>query len=147
MGLNTYLNFGWKVIPFDPTNKRPLFSVNQAVFLSKEQLKQNFDKYKQEVNLGLITGNASGVFVVDIEDKESLDKFKKRLISLGVNISFIPSVKTPRGTHYYFKQSLLYNSSDFSDFEVYDNGSCVLLPPSKSKEGFVYTWVKPFIDF
>lgn len=48
--------------------------------------------------LGLVTGRASGVFVVDVDGPAALDSWKE--IAPGMAPTY--TVKTPRGWHFYF---------------------------------------------
>lgn len=48
-------------------------------------------------NIGIITGKISGIFVLDVDGQAGMDSLT------GYHLPQTPSVKTPHGTHYYFK--------------------------------------------
>lgn len=93
-------------------------------------------------NVGTLTGSASGIAVIDIDNHNGVDglgNLKEFLDSYDITLPKTKVVKTPSGGyHYYFKLDEKYNDTHFIqnhtqlegvDFQVH--GRYVLAPPSQ----------------
>lgn len=93
-------------------------------------------------NVGLLTGSASGIAVIDIDNHHGVDglgNLKEFLETYDIELPKTKVVKTPSGgLHYYFKLSEAYNEIQFIqnhkqlegvDFQVH--GRYILTPPSQ----------------
>lgn len=94
------------------------------------------------VCLGLATGQASGLFVIDGDTPEAVDWVTSRFAPDG------PNVLTSRGGHFYFTMprfATVKNSASrlYPKVDVRGTGGLVVVPPSSRKDGTPYTWVNP----
>lgn len=93
-------------------------------------------------NVGVLTGSASGIAVIDIDNHNGVDglsNLKEFLDTYDITLPKTKVVKTPSGGyHYYFKLDEKYNDTQFIqnhsqlegvDFQVH--GRYVLAPPSQ----------------
>lgn len=103
-------------------------------------------------NLGLLTGSASGIAVIDIDNHHGVDglgNLKEFLDTYDIVLPKTKVVKTPSGgLHYYFKLSEAYNEIQFIqnhkqlegvDFQTH--GRYVVAPPSEI-DGVAYKVVR-----
>lgn len=97
-----------------------------------------------DANIGILTGEKSGIVVLDIDSQTGVDLLK---LLMKVCEMTIPSVAalTGNGFHLYFahpgtkvsnKQSLLPN------IDIRGDGGCVVAPPSLHANGKRYRWEK-----
>ena len=93
-------------------------------------------------NVGTLTGSASGIAVIDIDNHNGVDglgNLKNFLDTYDIELPITKVVKTPNnGYHYYFKLDEKYNDTQFIqnhsqiegiDFQVH--GRYILAPPSQ----------------
>lgn len=97
-------------------------------------------------NIGIVTGEASGIIVIDvdmhgIDGKAELEKLFKKYNVTGFPIT--PQCKTGGGgLHYYFKyNSSLNRTKKLTGIDVKSNGGYVLAAPSNHKSGNFYSWL------
>lgn len=93
-------------------------------------------------NVGVLTGSASGIAVIDVDNHNGVDglgNLKEFLDTYAIELPVTKVVKTPSGgLHYYFKLPEQYNDTQFIqnhpqlegvDFQTH--GRYVVAPPSK----------------
>ena len=96
-------------------------------------------------NVGTLTGSASGIAVIDIDNHNGIDglgNLKEFLDTYDITLPKTQVIKTPSGgLHYYFKLDEKYNETQFiqnhSQLEGVDfqtHGRYVVAPPSKLME-------------
>ena len=95
-------------------------------------------------NIGIPTGEASGLVVLDIDSLETKDKLKE-LVSFNGE----PKVRTAHGFHVYYR----YDGRDFRNkvgiipgLDFRGNGGYVVVPPSVHATKKSYAWVEPISD-
>ena len=100
-------------------------------------------------NIGIATGDVSGLIVVDIDTKKGADW--NDLIFGGVDQTIFntPKVKTGAGYHYYYKLpagvSIKNSANKLGKFiDVRGEGGYVAAPPSKHISGAVYEFANDF---
>ncbi len=132
-----YNGMGFSVIPCKK-NKKPFIKWEkyQTERASLEQIRAWWEKWPA-ANPGIITGAVSGVDVVDADSetgKATIEEFLPDSL-------LIPTVKTPKGYHFYFKHSpgLQNGTRIISDCDLRTTGGYVLTPPG-SNEGGAYSW-------
>lgn len=135
-----YLDLGYSVIPIKPGDKRPLikWEAYQKRKASSDEVRAWWKK-NPNANIGIVTGNISGIDVVDCDSDKGVDALNEFLSdSLRVPIS-----KTPKGYHYYFKhRSGLQNGVRIlEDCDLRTSGGYIVAPPSYNVEGMQYKWV------
>lgn len=105
-----------------------------------EDLKALWNKRKH-LNVGIATGEVSGIFVVDIDSEEGL----KALEAL-CDIPDTLTVSTGKGRHLYFKypgESVLTKKDILPGVDVRGDGGYVVGPLSNHRSGGVYEFVNP----
>ena len=140
--LELYDNFLFVYVKAKKEDKRPVFSGWTKTSL--EQVEHfDFDKY----NLAVLTGEKSGIFVLDIDVKDNgLKWFHNFSIENNFNYTnYTLCVKTPSGgLHLYFKydSNISFNSVRMKDssenpigLDIRSTDGCVIAPPSKYSTG------------
>jgi hypothetical protein len=118
-----------------------------------EKLKEYFSGDYDQANIGLATGKASGVWVLDVDVLGSLTTLQRQYGTLPRT----PTGKTGgNGLHHLFKYPdgvIIPNSQSkvADEIDVRGNGGYVILPPSNHKSGDQYRWLvspdeTPFAD-
>ncbi|HEA64721.1 MAG TPA: hypothetical protein ENI02_01080 [Candidatus Aminicenantes bacterium] len=144
-----YLSIGWSIFPAKQREKIPLVSWEryQEAPPSNETVKKWAKKWPK-ANIGLATGRASGIIVVDIDSPEGEEYYIH-------NFGKIPSTiaqKTPNGRHLFFKHPgfICSNSTTLIkdvDIHIRGDGGYVIVPPSIHPEGGRYKWVIDPVEY
>jgi hypothetical protein len=125
-----YVKLGLSVIPLTPNNKLPLIEWKE--YTQRKTKETDFAEWfitDETKNIGIVTGNISGITVVDFDLKNGLsDKFKL----------FPPTktVKTPSGGfHLYYRYNPIMKTTadvfkDGSGVDIRNDGGYVVAPPS-----------------
>ena len=103
-----------------------------------EEINDWFKKWP-EANLAVVTGKVSGIAVIDIDTKEGMEAIQKYIPD---NLK-IPIVKTPNGTHLYFKNPFVIvgnNVKVISGCDYRGEKGYIILPPSINKHQKKYRW-------
>ena len=138
-----YLRQGFSVIPVIPKDKKSL--VDWAIYQKKLPTEQDIkDWWKKwpDANIGVITGQISGVAVIDIDSEEG----KKEIESFVPDSLIVPIVNSPRGgQHWWFRclDSNLITKAGIDGFTKVDlraNGGMIIAPPSVGANGKRYEW-------
>ena len=141
------LDLGWSVIPCRPDTKRPRIKWKefQSKLPTEDQVTDWWNKFPNDP-IALITGEISGVVVVDCDNEEALHA----AFDCGMKSHF--RAKTKRGHHLYFKHpkdgirrgpkaGVNSRGADWPRINGLDfrgDGSYALVPPSKN-----YSWDIP----
>jgi putative DNA primase/helicase len=144
-----YAARGWPVFPLAPGTKKPAISKEDGghgfhdATTDLEQIQAWWSCWPR-ANIGMPTGQASGIVVVDVDPRNGGDV--AALEALGPMPATL-TVRTPSGgTHYYFtvpkgisvpkdNTGKLGKGIDFLG-----DGAYVVLPPSVLDEGVGYAW-------
>jgi|SRR5579864_272467 len=105
-----------------------------------------FWKRWPEANIGIVTGAASGLFVLDVDDKEnragSLEL--RKLIEANSPLPETLSVATGTGHHLYFRHPSVHIPTRAGDIaiglDVRGDGGYIVAPPSLHSNGRRYEW-------
>ena len=135
-----YWQMGFSIIPIKAGSKMPALKSWKPYQTQKpdiEQLKEWFDsKYcSMAVILGAVSG---GLTCRDFDEMGAYENWASKHPDLAQTL---PTVKTSRGRHVYFK-SELDRIKKFDDGELKGGGYC-LLPPSVHPNGTGYEWLIP----
>lgn len=137
-----YESMGYSVIPCNPSEeeekgKKPFIKWEryQKERAAPDQIKEWWTKWPAAM-IGIVTGEISGLFVVDADSEEAKEKIET-LIPESLEI---PVVKTPRGWHYYFKYQPGIINSNNGILHVRGTGGFAIAPPSKRSNGNPYLW-------
>jgi len=140
-----YADMGLSVIPIIPGQKKPMvkWQQYQTTRATKEQIVSWWTK-TPNANIGIVTGDVSDVFVVDIDTAEG----QENLLQYGFETIDCPTVTTPRdGQHLYFKnpsQKITIGAGIIPGTDFRGNGGFVVAPPSVNGNGKGYVWQKAF---
>lgn len=129
------------VILLQPKDKKPLLS-SWAEFQSRrgteEEVMEWFEKWP-DANIGIVTGQVSGIDVVDFDTEEAFEQAKQN------GLPDVPMVQTARGCHLYFKHTdglrKGKNQQSLPDVDLQADGAYVVAPPSFHESGVQYKWV------
>ncbi|MFG1329628.1 DUF3987 domain-containing protein [Xanthobacter autotrophicus] len=148
---------GWPVFPCDPATKAPLTDHGHRDATTAAPAIIAWWKRWPEAMIGLPTGAASGVWVLDldvdgakkIDGRDALDQLEATHGQLPNG----PCAETPRGgVHIFFRhdpERLVRNSVGkvASGIDVRGDGGYVVLAPSVRSDGRSYQWLSvPFAD-
>jgi hypothetical protein len=138
-----YLKAGLSVIPCGP-DKKPLI----PSWLPYQQKRASEDEVRAwwtnspNAMIGIVTGEISGIAVIDIDTPEGLAGIKEYLPD-GL---LTPCAETPRGgMHLYFKTNgddLRNNAGAIPGVDFRANGGYVVASPSVNGSGKAYRWKK-----
>lgn len=139
-----YLERGWHIIPIRPDTKRP--AIKWTEYQTRQPTPEEVEGWLEQwpdAEIAIVTGEKSGVVVVDCDNEEAL----AYATSYGLNSPV--RVKTKRGHHLYFRHprdgkrrgpraGVNSRGTDWPRINGLDfrgDGSYALLPPSKG-----YKW-------
>jgi len=133
--LRRYLDYGWTIVPVKKGTKMP--DVNWKEYQTRKPTKEELRKWftDPDVGVGLITGGASGVIVVDE------DSYKEKGNAVPLETPLV--VKTGGGgRHLYFKHIPGVNNTVNRDLavDIRAEGGFVVLPPTLHPSGNHYEW-------
>ena len=136
-----YCDKGFSVIPIRP-DKKPFIQWQdfQKRRATDEEIRAWWTKWPM-ANVGIVTGEISGIFVIDCDNEEAYNKIQELLPD-----SFITCIaKTPRGYHLYLiypkGQNISNATSIIPGVDIRGEGGYIIAPPSVNVEGKVYTWL------
>jgi len=89
-------------------------------------------------NIGLVTGEVSGIDVVDCDSQAGVDALNEFL----PDTLLTPIAETPKGYHYYFKhrKGLSNGVRILNDCDLRTDGGYIIAPPSNNGKGKAYKW-------
>lgn len=134
--------FNFSVIPIRPDKKPYIqWTEYQKRHATKDEIKQWFAKWPKAM-IGIVTGEKSGVLVVDCDSEAAYQKIQELLPD-----SFITCIaKTPRGYHLYLiyprGQSIGNATGIMPGVDVRGEGGYIIAPPSVNAEGKAYKWIE-----
>ena len=124
-----YLKEGFSVLPVEPNGKKPLvkWEAFQSV-LATPDMAALWIRQWPDMNLGIATGELSGLTVVDIDGPEGAASVKE----YGLKFPRTRTIKTPKGWHlYYFFNPVLHTGAGFvPHVDIRSTGGYVVAPPS-----------------
>lgn len=133
-------DWGLTVIPLKPRSK--IAAVSWKDFQSSKPTLdqvQNWFAEETERNVGILTGASSGIVVLDIDADRGGEESVAKLGPLPRTAT----VKTGRGTHYYFQHPGfdVPNQADMlPGVDLRGDGGYVVAPPSVHENGSAYKW-------
>lgn len=155
-----YAAKGWRVIPCygvndgtcgcgNPTCKSPgkhplIGSWPKNATTDPEQVREWWSRWRN-ANIGVATGEGSGVFVLDLDGPAAVDELQ-RLEALHGELPRTVTARTGKGFHYYFRfdpDRPLRNRTKIGGvtMDVRTEGGYVITPPSAHASGTRYEWV------
>ena len=136
-------SFDWPVFPVNPDTKAPLITGWQNRATSDRSGVVELFKDYPSAAIGLVTGQKSGLVVIDIDERENFSGLQN-FRNAGYELLPTVSASTPRkGTHLYFKAPSFEVPCSVSKIaegiDVKADGGYVIAPPSVTKWG-QYRW-------
>jgi hypothetical protein len=136
------LERGWQVIPLKAGKKEPNLPKGHS-FLTEAPSKTQYKKWAEYAkfgNYGIVTGQMSGITIVDVDYPEGF----LILDQLGIDINGIetPQVLSPNGIHLYFKYTPRVRTGVGimgKGIDIRNNGAYVVGPGSVV-DGQLYVW-------
>jgi len=141
----TYRQLGWKILPLCPNKKTPLTSWKKKN-LTEAKTQYLFDR-NCLANVGILTGIASHLIVVDIDNHARAKEIMREVVDNPDSVFNTTCVTTARGIHLYYRMNdalTEIRSKRINEFcELKAAGSYVCAPPSIHPDGSQYRFVIP----
>ncbi len=140
-----YLARGWSILPLGAREKRPLVGW-QPLQISRATAEQVSDWFSRwpDANIGIVTGEISGLIVLDIDPKHggdaSLDRLERQF---GRFPATIEATTGGGGHHLYFAHpgGVIRNRAGLAQgIDLRGDGGYVVAPPSIHMSGRPYVW-------
>ncbi len=133
-----YAAKGWAVLPLRPNGKEPLVEGGVHAATTDPATIREWWARHPNANIGIALGRASGIVVLDVDDRDAL----RDLIEQHGPLPDTPTVVTARGAHYYFQcpPGGLRTRRIAPGVELRGDGSYVVVPPSVHPTGKRYEW-------
>ncbi len=141
-----YRGQGWPVIPINPRNKKPLIPWSE--FQNRVPSSVEFDDWLQkwpDLMIGIVTGEKSGILVIDCDSKEAYQKIqeylpenlltpvsRKALALVIIFIFNIPRAPASQSEPLFFPESISEGKGASWSF---------CCPPSKNGTKTGYSWL------
>ena len=140
-----YLKLGFSVIPIRAREKKPLLAWEeyQNRRATEEEIKAWRSRWPDS-NIGLTTGEVSGLVVFDLDSIEAKDKFKELIPDY--DLATVPRSRTGKGWQLFFKHPgtpIRNRAGIIPGLDVRGDGGYVVVPPSIHPNGKVYRWEIP----
>jgi hypothetical protein len=136
-----YAKMGYSVIPCRP-DKKPYIQWKDYQYkrASKNELEAWWEKYPT-ANVGIVTGDISGVDVVDCDTQDAYNLISDEYLSESFET---PIVKTPKGYHIWFahRAGLGNGVRVIPGTDLRTTGGYVVCPPSRNGSGNAYMWLE-----
>jgi len=138
----SYCKRGYSVIPIKPTGKKPLveWTEYQTRIATEKKMKKWWKKWP-DTNVGIVTGNISGLVVIDCDSKGAVKRFMKDYPEAGIT----RQVETGNGRHFYFRSETGIRNDVGSllgpGIDIRAEGGFVVAPPSVHPNGKTYRWL------
>ncbi len=126
-------------IPLDKKQAQIEWKKYQTERPDREQLHEWFkDNFIVNGNIAVVVGEVSGgLTILDFDAMDLYERWKSENPGLAETL---PTVKTSRGMHVYFRSTLDKNQ-EYKEIKLFATDGYVLLPPSVHPDGTEYEWV------
>lgn len=141
--MDLYKKLGWPMIPVQ--GKKPLTTHGWKDGSLDEHILCEWQQQHPDAGLGIVTGEPSGLMVVDIDPRHGGDQSLSQLIVQHGPLPLTPKVNTGGGgEHYYFKHpggQVKNRTNLLPGIDVRGDGGLVVAPPSLHPDtGMAYHW-------
>ena len=145
-GAEALASRGFKIFPCKPRDKVPAVPWKSLATSDLDVVRAWWGPDGgPELNIGLVTGAASGVWVLDVDGPEGEAGLRDLLRRHGDDVSATMIAETARGRHVYFRMPpcTIPNSAGMigAKLDVRGDGGYVVAPPSVHQSGHVYRWL------
>lgn len=143
-----YADRGWRVFPVKPHDKRPLVDHWDVEATTDQNKILGWWEFYPDANVGVVTGHASGIFVLDVDGQEGEQALSKLIAEHG-NLPVTPLAFTGKGRQLFFAYPEGHNLRNTAKrlgagLDTRGDGGYVVAPPSTHPNGKVYQWHKDF---
>ena len=136
-----YHEMGLSVIPIRPDKKPYIKWVDYQKRHATPDEIRHFWKQSPDAMLGIVTGEISGVFVIDCDSEDAYQAIQEHLPDNLITCI----AKTPRGYHLYFlmpKDKTISNAAGIMPgVDIRGEGGYIIAPPSVNGTGKGYAWL------
>ena len=139
-----YAQRGWRVVPILPGTKRPALNQWQdAATTSTAQINQWWKGSQSSCGVGIATGQASGIWVLDIDDRDALYELEREHGELPATLT---SITGSGGEHQVYLwpadgRTIHNSASGFAPgIDVRGEGGQIVAPPTIHPNGNPYEW-------
>jgi Bifunctional DNA primase/polymerase, N-terminal/AAA domain/Primase C terminal 1 (PriCT-1)/Winged helix-turn-helix DNA-binding len=141
-----YSGRGFSVIPVG-LQKRALiqWAGYQKKQPSSDEIQQWFEVDFPNANVAIVTGQISGLVVLDLDKEDARETLKEHL-PVGYDFSKVPTSITARGVHNFFKHPgypVKNGINILPGIDIRADGGYVIAPPSIHETGKRYEWAVP----
>jgi hypothetical protein len=124
-----YLEQGYSIIPVSPSDKKPMWAWKE--FQSRHATQAEVMAWFQampDMNIGIVTGEVSGISVVDVDGLKGRDSVR----ALPVVLPATRVIATPNGHHLYYRYTpaLTTGANFLPGLDLRSDGGFVVAPPS-----------------
>jgi len=140
-----YANRGWRVFALAPRSKEPRRGSHGFLDATTETdtIRQWWEE-NPRYNVGIATGNPSGLVVLDIDLRHGGDASLYELERHFGVLPETPMVNTSGGWHLYFRhpgENLAKTlGDDYPGLDIQSDGAYIVAPPSIHPDGAEYSW-------
>lgn len=131
----------WSVIPLVPGKKIPCIAQWQKRYSSETKQVRKWLNRFPGANLGLVTGKASGIYVLDVDPRNNGHLSFAELVRQYGQLPKTVTVITPSGgEHYYFKhrEGLRNRTAFLPGLDTRGDGGYAAIPPTTLEDGTYY---------
>ena len=136
-----YAARGWRVLPLLPLKKTPATRNGHLDATTDEAVIKDWWRQNPYYNIGIATGEVSGITVIDVDGTEGLASSKQ--------VAGVPktrTIKTPHGYHLYFEYNCEFHTGagfmpglDVRNGSIADGGGGYVVAPPSVADGLEYT--------
>lgn len=143
-----YAQKGWYVFPIKRGSKIPLTTNGLKDATTNLTIIEDWWRKWDDANIGVVTGRASNIVVLDIDPAHDGDRSLRKLEnSHGKLPPTLQAITGTKGRHFYFKYpedlSIVRNKAGLDGHPGIDlrgDGGYVVAPPSIHANGYSYEW-------
>jgi putative DNA primase/helicase len=141
-----YARLGWPVLPLRPREKAPLTRHGYKDATTDERTIRSWWRRWPNANVGIATGEASGVAVLDVDPRAGGLESLQELIDRHGPLPQTPTAETGGGgLHYYFAVKGSIRSRKIAPgLELKAAGGYIVAPPSIHPNGKPYVWLRGY---
>jgi putative DNA primase/helicase len=141
-----YARLGWPVLPLRPRSKVPLTRHGYKDATTDERTILSWWTRWPNANVGVATGAASGVVVLDVDPRHGGLESLQELLDRHGPMPQTPIAETGGGgLHYYFAARGGVRSRQLAPgLELKGDGGYIVVPPSLHPSGKPYRWLRGF---
>ena len=139
-----YAQRGWRVVPIVPGEKRPALNQWQHAATTDPDTINRWWKGEQSgCGVGIATGAASGIWVLDIDDRDALYELEREHCELPATLT---SITGSGGEHQIYQwpddgRTINNSASGFiQGIDVRGEGGQIVAPPTTHPNGNTYEW-------